>query len=201
MKDGRPRASVAECIFAWIAFGPMIATLKLVDALGPAVLVFIIPLFIFLLFRIAVLFPLSFFIAAAFYLVFIAWTILPLPLPTPPFRSRFINALCQAQAKEMESGPGKAAGWIRQLPQFLPIGVRIEEAERLLRRERFKLARSRNLDAKAVSEWRVSGHRLREYSRCTAWHPLARMGWQIYLFTDASGHLSDIRAGRYYDGL
>jgi hypothetical protein len=200
MRTVRQKESLAERILLFVAFGPALGIFNLAGVRPKAsfsiVLLSIITLIITLPFL-----PKYVVILVIIYLILNVWFIVPIPVPVPPFRSRLLTALRDARAQDKAARGAKSAGWIRHIPAFFPIGMRIEDAERALHGERFKLVDSRALDQKAISSWSVNGDRLKQYQRYTWWHPLARMGCTIYLFIDQNGVPTDIRAGHYYDGL
>ncbi len=129
------------------------------------------------------------------------WFFIPLFVPWPPFRSRLVRALRDAYAKEAAARRVKSGVEVCDLPEFFPRGSKVEDAEKLLRREGFKLVSASSLDAQEAARWGVHGNRLHRYSRFTHVHPLGAFVWDIFLFSDANGTIDAVRARPCYDGV
>jgi hypothetical protein len=128
------------------------------------------------------------------------WIFIPLFIPWPPFSSPLTRALRKSFVHKRSLHQVKAGLDVRELPEYFPVGARIENAQRLLQSEGFKLIRVSDLNAVDAASWGVSAERYEKWSRITHRHPLGAFGWDILLFLDRSGTIRGICARPYYDG-
>jgi hypothetical protein len=142
-------------------------------------------------------FPLILLVLILLVLLLFVYLLTPLSIPLPPFRSPLVRALQRARREEAAAQITRgvrAPIRIRELPEFFPLGSKVEDAEKLLLKEGFKPGAVGSLEAKEATAWGVQACRLHEYSRLTHVHPLWSNLWEIYLFVDGNGSICAFRA-------
>jgi hypothetical protein len=154
----------------------------------------------------ATLIPLSvsryFFVPLSIFSLLIIWTFfVPVPIPTPPFRSALVGALERSNATLRTIQRDNITADAETLARFLPNGLTIGEADILLRKEGFYCGPFQDVGASEAARW---GEKYRHYMICkryTYYHPFYMFGWRIELFANRDDVIESVRAIRSYDGL
>jgi hypothetical protein len=142
------------------------------------------------------------FISLSILGLLIGWTLfVPVPIPTPPFRSALVSALEGSNATLRELRRENITADAEAVARFLPIGSTIKEAEIVLRNEWFHCSPFKDDGAREVVRW---GEKYRHYMICkryTYYHPFYMFGWKIEMFASRDDVIESVRAIRWYDGL
>jgi hypothetical protein len=143
-----------------------------------------------------------FFIPVSILALLIVWTFfVPVPIPTPPFRSALVSALEGSNATLRTIQRDNITADAETVARFLPIGSTIKEAEIVLRKEWFYCGPFKDDGASEAARW---GEKYRHYMICkryTYYHPFYMFGWKIELFANRGDVIESARAIRWYDGL
>lgn len=143
-----------------------------------------------------------YFIPLSILALLIVWTLfVPVPIPTPPFRSAFVSALEGSNATLRAIHRDNITADAETVARFLSIGSTIKEAEIVLRKEWFHCSPFQDDGARNAAGW---GEKYRHYMICkryTHYHPLYMFGWKIELFANPDDVLESVRALRWYEGL
>jgi hypothetical protein len=134
--------------------------------------------------------------------VLIIWTLfVPVPIPTPPFRSALVSALEGSNATLRAIQRDDITADAETVARFLPIGSTIKEAEIVLRKELFHCSPFQDDGSREAARW---GEKYRRYIICrryTYYHPFYMYGWKIELFANRDDVIESVRAIRWYEGL
>jgi hypothetical protein len=143
-----------------------------------------------------------FFVPPSILALLIVWTfIVPVPIPTPPFRSDLVGALERSNATLRATQRDNITADAEALARFLPNGKTIKEVEIVVRNEGFLCGPFQDDGASEAARW---GEKYRHYVICertTYYHPFYMFGWRIELFANRDDVIESMRARRRYDGL
>jgi hypothetical protein len=143
-----------------------------------------------------------FFVPPSILALLIVWTfIVPVPIPTPPFRSDLVSALERSNATLRATQRDNITADAEALARFLPNGKTIKEFEIVVRNEGFLCGPFQDDGASEAARW---GEKYRHYVICertTYYHPFYMFGWRIELFANRDDVIESVRARRRYDGL
>jgi hypothetical protein len=143
-----------------------------------------------------------YFIPLSMLALLIVWTLfVPVPIPTPPFRSALVTALETSNATLRAIQRDNITADAEAVARFLPIGSTVKEAESVLRKELFYCSPFQDDGAREAAR---GGEEYRHYMICkryTYYHPFYMFGWKIELFASRDDVIESVRAIRWYDGL
>jgi len=143
-----------------------------------------------------------FLIPISIFALLIVWTFfVPVPIPTPPFRSALVSALERSNATLRATQRDNITADAETVAVFLPNGSTINEAKIVLRKDWFYCGPFRDDGASEAARW---GEKYRHYMICkryTYYHPFFMGGWRIELFANRDNVIESVRAIRWYDGL